>query len=804
MKFIIYWKLKFLLVAFLTLFSLTIFSYSQNQTETNQAPLLDDTLTRAKHQKIKIPIGREFWLCFMRNYNTGEKSTSASELYLELFITCDYEAKVEIEIPGLGYRTSVIVKSKEVKEIRLPSEAEIRSNQTIEKLSVHITSDNPISVYGLNRRFQTTDTYLAFPMEVLGTEYRAMCYTALENQMPILAIVATENNTEVTITPTANTIRSTKDRPFSITLNRGDVYQVASIYVRGQNSDLTGTYIKSNKKIAVFSGHQCAYVPPTIIACNHLVEQMPPVTSWGKHFYLGQLKPRRDYTFRVLANEAQTKVFIDSRLIRILSAGEFFDSIVNKPIQISASKPILVAQYSHGYRWGDSIGDPMMILVSPTLQFLKSYRFATPVNGHWRHMVNVIAPTIGIKSMRLNGQPIDSSLFQPFGLSRYSIAYLQIPFGSHSLEGDLPFGMYSYGFGFDQDAFDAYGTMGGQSFIEYEPTQDTLSPFAEGSSPDNSFVVVVRDDREDDTGISGISILNNEGFSYNIPKIDEGTPQLAIKFTPFNRSIASRLIFIATDLAMNESIWTVCYAPDLNLNKFVFQLSKGMGIDCKVDPGFYIGLIFKTSLGINSTNFSSTGNINSFGKFQNSAGLAGFFGAHFSRMITNSISFSGNLTLENYASKIESPDTIISQIRLDDGSLTSFQEGSRLSLDGLFLGLNLNADYYFLYRTFFSIGLAFELPLSNSITHTRYIIKPSNYTYSNESSEIPIQNSTKISSLRSFRIGTTFGIGNIYQLNPRVSIIAELRYKLPLTSMINDGSWYYHSISLNFGVRYRF
>lgn len=795
---------KFIIVVVLICFNNFFPIYSQTQINEDQSTLSTDTLKLSKHQKIKVPVGREFWLCFMRNYNTNDKKTSASELFLELFITCEDDANVKIEIPGLGYRTSIYVRAKEVKEVRLPSDAELISNQTIEKLSVRITSDNPISVYGLNRRFQTTDTYLVFPIEVLGTEYRAMCYTALENQMPVFAIVATENNTEVTITASANITRSAKGVPFTVMLNRGDVYQVASRYIRGQNSDLTGTYIRANKKIAVFSGHQCAYVPPTVIACNHLVEQMPPISSWGKHFYLGQLKPRRDYTFRVLAHEPHTKVFVDSRLVRVLGAGEYFDSIVNKAIQISASKPILIAQFSHGYRWGDSIGDPMMLLVSPTLQFLKSYRFATPVNGYWRHMVNVVVPTNGIKSMRLNGLPIDSLLFQQLGSTRYSIAYLQVPFGSHSLKGDLPFGMYSYGFGYDQDAFDAYGTMGGQSFIEYEPARDTLPPFAEGSSLDDSFTVYVRDDREYDTGISGISILYNDGFSYIIPKIDEGTPQLAIKFNPFDRGISSRAVFVATDLVMNESLWTVCYTHDPNLNKFVFQISQGVGVKCKTDPGFYLGLFGRVSFGINSPNFSSSGNITSLGQFQNSTGIGGFLGVYFSRIVADALSLTAHMTLENYASRIESPDSTVSKIRQEDGSLVLFQEGRILSLDGLFLSFNLNVDYYLWFRTYVSFGLAIDLPLSKSVTFTRYIIKPSNYTYSNESKELPIENINNINTLNPFRFSTTIAFGHFYQFSPRISFIGEVRYKLPLTSLISIGGWYYHTISLNIGVRYRF
>ncbi|MFN3269766.1 MAG: IgGFc-binding protein, partial [Candidatus Kapaibacteriota bacterium] len=485
-----------------------------------------DSLPSSKYQIVKNPVGRDFWICFMKNFQEDDPKRPAGELILELFLTGEEDTRVTIEIPGINYRTQVFVRGKTIQSVRIPSLAQVKSFNVIERLSVHVTSEKPIFVYGLNRRFQTTDSFLAFPVEVLGTEYRAMCYTVSIEMLPIFAVVATEDNTEVTIIPSFDTETNPANVPFTIRMNKGDVYQVAAKFVQSPKCDLTGSIIRANKKIAVFSGHQCAYVPPNKSACNHLVEQMPPIPSWGKHYYLGVLKPRKNYTFRVLANEPETKVFVDGKLVRTLNAGEFFDSLVDKALQITANKPILVAQYSHGYNIGDMIGDPMMLLVSPTLQFLKSYRFATPVNGEWRHYINVVIPTVAIRSLRLDGAPVDSSLFEQIGISRYSIGYIQVEYGSHSIEADLPFGMYSYGFGYGKDAYDAYGTMAGQSFVEYEPSKDTLAPIAEGKPSLKGFEIILRDDRLDDNGIQGVSIVSNYGFDLNIPKFENGTPQI--------------------------------------------------------------------------------------------------------------------------------------------------------------------------------------------------------------------------------------------------------------------------------------
>ena len=557
--------------------------------------------------KYKNPEGNEFWLCFEKNFKEPKrKNDSENQLYLELFITGDKDANVSIDIEGINYKTSFFVPGGTVKNVKIPAEAQVLSEEIIERLAVHIVSDNAISVYGLNRRKQTTDTYLGLPTNVLGKEYRVMCYTVSEGLMPQFAIVATENNTEISITPTVNTTKHPAGIEYKVNLRKGDVYQVVANFDPKSNCDLTGSLIKANNDIAVFSGHQCAYVTPRIIACNHLVEQMPPLNSWGKHFYIGMMNKRSIYTYRVLANENDTKIFEDAQLIKTLSSGEFYEANSRKNIQLTASKPVLVAQYSQGFKNGDSIGDPMMLMISPTQQFLKHYRFATPINGSWRHYINVVVPTKAINTIRVDSAKVDSSLFKTLGISRYSLAMIEIPFGPHTIEADLPFGLYSYGFGYDSDAFDAYGTMGGQSFMEIEIAKDTLAPMLEEKILDDKITMIARDDRTDDTGLKRIELNYSLGMKLEVPKIEEGTPQVQFILKPENLLAQGRAVFTISDASANSVQYTVCYVFDPKKEKNVFLFSQGEIEECKPDPGVQIGLFGKYAINIHSIDFNKS------------------------------------------------------------------------------------------------------------------------------------------------------------------------------------------------------
>lgn len=760
---------------------------------------------RNRNLASKIPEGNEFWLCFMRNYKEGDKKDSKEDLLLELFITGNNDADVNIEIPALGFSQKIYLQGGTVQSVRIDPEAQITSSEVVEtKRAVKITSNNPVSIYGLNRRFQTTDTYLGFPTRVLGMEYRAICYSITDGFLPEFAVVAVEDSTEVTIIPAANTFKHNAGEPFKVILNQGDVYQVSARFEPSKKCDLTGSQIKADKKIAVFSGHQCSYVPEKVIACNHLVEQVPPTSAWGKHFYLGMLEPRSRYTYRVLANEENTRVFEDSKLLKILKEGEFLERTTNRNVQVTADKPILVAQYSQGFKNGDSIGDPMMLLISPTQQFLRQYRFATPVNGSWNHYINLVIPTKAIGTIRLDNRPVDSTEFQQLGLSRYSLGHIKVPFGTHEIEGGMPFGMYSYGFGYGGDAFDAYGTMGGQSMFDYDPEEDSLPPTAEPVYENQQMKIIFRDDRIDDSGIKDIKAIFAEGITPFIPKIDYGSPQISVTVKPENIDKTGRLIFLASDVSNNETQFTVCYSFDARTETYMFSLSEGAESACIPDPGIQLGIFGKFSGIFHSADFSSSGNVNAKGNFSDASGTGGYFGFYAGRRFRHDMSLSARLSLEKYGGLLTAPDSSISHIREKDGSLIPFQEAYDMTLDGTFAHLGIALEWYLKNNFYVLGGINFAFNLSQSITLTQRIITPESYTYAeNARTRVPDNAPEKLGSINAVRLGGFIGFGVNIPVTYNISFFSEANYTFHFGNLIKDGNWGLQQISIIAGGKIR-
>ncbi len=788
--------LQILFILFSGIVLLPMDSYSQK----DSADILS---TKIKYMN---PEGNEFWLCFQKNFKEPKKkSDSENQLFLELFITGDKDANVAIEIEALDYKTSFFVPGGTVKNVKIPSEAQVLSEEIIERLAVHVVSDNAISVYGLNRRKQTTDTYLGLPTKVLGNEYRVMCYTVSEGLMPQFAIIATEDNTEVTITPSVNTTKHPANISYKVNMKKGDVYQVVANFEMKSSCDLTGSIVKANKDIAVFSGHQCAYVTPRVIACNHLTEQMPPLNSWGKHFYIGMMKRRSIYTYRILANENDTKIFEDNKLIKILNGGEYFESNSRKNIQITASKPVLVAQYSQGFRNGDSIGDPMMLMISPTQQFLKHYRFATPINGSWRHYVNVVVPTKAINTIRVDSAKVDSSAFETLGISRYSIGSIEIPFGPHTIEADLPFGMYSYGFGYEADAFDAYGTMGGQSFVEIDETLDTLPPMAEEKISNDMITVIARDDRIDDTGLKRIDVDFSQGIKFEIPKIEEGTSQVLFTIKPENSLSQGKAIITIGDASANTVQYTVCYVFDPKTERNVFLFSQGEIEECKPDPGFQLGIFGKYSFDSHLLDFNNSAGYDFKGSFDSKLAKDFNFGLYFGRRFWDQINLSARLSFEKYSGVFTAIGQIDSIRDENSMQLKPYQQSKTLELDGINMHLNLMAEYYMTNIFYLCGGLDFALNLSDAVIIKDNILQPEDYTFTDgTTSHKAVDAPDNLSSISSLRLLVNLGCGINFPIITSVSGFSELNIGLPINSIINDDSWYLFRFSILAGIKYRF
>jgi hypothetical protein len=413
--------------------------------------------------------GTDFWGMFLSNFDGSAVKT--------LFLTGTTSTTGTVSIPGLGFSTPFAITPGTVTSVVLPNTVEVLTSDVIENKGIHVTAADEVTVYGLSRLLATTDACLILPTDVLGTEYIILGYRN-DPALPASAlgtefgVVATENGTTVTITPTVTTGSRAVGVPYSITLNQGNTYQL----VNDSQAlvDLSGTIVTADKPVAVLGGNKCARIPPGYAACDHIFEQLTPVNTWSKTFLTVPLETRlQGDTFRILAREDSTSVLINGSPAAVLNRGGFLETILLNSSKIDCSKPVMVAQYSNGSTYDGVTSDPFMMLIPPFEQYLNQYTVTTPASGFAQNFINLVVPNASVGLVTLDGSPITAGNFTPIVGSDYSGAQLPVALGTHNLEGPQRFGTFVYGF----DYYDSYGYPGGMAFGGTDPSIATPDTF---------------------------------------------------------------------------------------------------------------------------------------------------------------------------------------------------------------------------------------------------------------------------------------------------------------------------------------
>jgi hypothetical protein len=329
----------------------------------------------------------------------------------------------------------------------------LTTNETVEVKAIHVTAQSPVSVHVVSENATSADGFLALPTSGLRTKYYVMSYASTRYIGSEFAVVATQNATTVTITPTAAGKTKAAGTAFTVLLNIGETYQLAN----PANADMTGTLVTSDKPIAVFSGHRCADVPSNVGYCDYLVEQLPDVSVWGKTFHTSPFSGRARYTVRVIASQnGTTFATIPAGLISgTLNAGQSVDVIMTGAGEFVSSSPVLLAQFMRGYADDAAAkGDPSMVLVTPAEMGVTDATFG--VHGLAKTpgaYMNIVTETAALATMKLDNAVVNAALFTPMGgTSIYSVGTIPLAPGAHSLSGTIPFSALVYDYGISWDA----------------------------------------------------------------------------------------------------------------------------------------------------------------------------------------------------------------------------------------------------------------------------------------------------------------------------------------------------------------
>jgi IgGFc binding protein/Bacterial Ig domain/Immunoglobulin I-set domain/Regulator of chromosome condensation (RCC1) repeat len=413
--------------------------------------------------------GTNFWVLF---FDINNRTFDPS-----LMISSSYATTGTVSIPGLNWNQPFSVTPDTVTTVDIPIDAFITDYDTVTNLGVHVTAGQPVSVYGLNYEPAASEAFLGYPTPMLGTNYCVMAYQGYPSQF---AIVATTNDTTVIIKPsaTADLVRYDDDwmpieadDPSTNLLQQGETYQLSG------DTDVTGTFITSDKPIAVFAGAADALVPEGIVAANPLVEEQLPVASWGRQALGFPLAGRKGDSYRVLAATSNTVVTVNGSVVATLTnAGDFYDMITDVPVEFRGSNPIQVAQFSNGAGFDNvpgGIGDPFEMLMLPTAYYMNmnAYTVSTPTNTSFvSNYLNLIVEQSAIPATSVDYKSVPAASFKPIGYSGYYGAQVAVTAGAHTVSSSKPVGVQVYGFG----DTDGYGYIGGVANVKFAAIKDAF------------------------------------------------------------------------------------------------------------------------------------------------------------------------------------------------------------------------------------------------------------------------------------------------------------------------------------------
>jgi hypothetical protein len=424
--------------------------------------------------------GTDIWLAFMDTFATAFPATYT------LSISAQETCTGTVTIPVYNYNfygsyysfvtTNFSLAAGTVTNIVIGDDSTIFEEDNIDQFGIHITASQPVSVYGLCYYPAMSWGFTGWPTPMLGTNYCVLARPSLYSQFgggvgySQFAILGTASNTTVHILPsaTANLATNTGSNSlFTMTLQPGWTYQIESL---NNTNDVTGTWITSDKPIAVFAGASTACVPAATNASgNPLVQELLPVSAWGNQaLSLSFGRPGGD-SYRVLSATNASVVITTTNgvLTTNLFGGQRYDFILDGPVQFQASNPIQVAQFAQGGQSDTNLGDPCEILLPPTGHYLTSYTVAIPTNDNVTgdfntNFLNLIVPQSAILATVMDGASITNFVslanFEQVGSSGYSAARIPVAPGStHRISSSQPAELEVYGFGY----YDAYSYIAG-------------------------------------------------------------------------------------------------------------------------------------------------------------------------------------------------------------------------------------------------------------------------------------------------------------------------------------------------------
>lgn len=536
-------------------------------------------------------VGTEFWLAFPANWDYA-----ADQKYIRLYINSGVETNVRVYAgPTLVKTIKTIPNDIVTVDLSLlqaqiftrDDRSPVPPDQVYKKQAVHISADDPIVVYGINRITATSDGLLALPENALGKEYiiaSARDITGGLQKLPSqYMIIAPYDGTTVSIFNSSQTPNHRAGDLVTIQLDSGDVYSAMS--AEGTGGDLTGTFISATKPIAVTAGQNCTYLPTQFYpACDHLCEMMLPLSSWGTVYHSVPFANRtKGDLYRIFAGDPDAKVYINGVHIATLAQVGGDQGVGwleylppdRQLLEFKSDKRIMIAQYNNSQTYDNvTKTDPMYLVLSPVEQFQDDLVFSTPGSDYGDNYINLVADSAAYWQieiakagsgdyglLRLRHPSVTRNFTTKLNGKTYVGVSFRIDPGTYHMRGPGPFAGYIYGFSnFDSYGYPLSAAVGDLSKNDSIPPviskqQDCFGTVL-GTVTDLPFEDDVR------TNLSTIRLDRSQSTNYRltvVPFIAGESPSTSWRLNVIDKSQDARAVVIFSDMRGNTTTDTVTF-----------------------------------------------------------------------------------------------------------------------------------------------------------------------------------------------------------------------------------------------------
>ncbi len=537
---------------------------------------------------------------------------------IKLYVSSAVETPVTVEVEGQGWIKQQVTEPNGIIEFDIPVtvaqpyfkiQTDITPPDKVYRQSaVHVSSPDPIIVYGMTRYQYTSDGFLALPVSALGTEYIIASYadvgdngTSMGQHLPSeAAIVAAFDNTQIVFTlggtpesRTAGGLHTGESKAFS--LNRGDVLSVASL---GQYSDLSGSRVMSNKPVGVISGNFCAHVPVNVGACDFITEMEIPAHAWGQEYVITKIFGRqKNSMMKIMAKEPNTTVYRNGVQIGVIAeaggvegSGHLHMSVSDGAPDnfiISADKPISVTQFNPGQEYDNVASDPFQLALLPVAQYTDDVVFNTPGIeggiGFTYNYVNIVFELddagempddleIGIveyddihwRSVKAKYSFNFDPLSQPVDGKEYGVKTILLPGdGVYRLRASRKFAAYLYGFSaYDSYAYPAGALIADITAIDTEPPVPMYSISDDGATVQGTVNEVGSGSFT--SNLAKVDLLHaaSHNYTFTTSRFIPGVENLATwKLAVVNEAEPASATLLFVDRAGNDTTITLAYSP---------------------------------------------------------------------------------------------------------------------------------------------------------------------------------------------------------------------------------------------------